>query len=62
MENIIDQVKQIATEADVITRKRLKVLLRDLLYSLEDDDDIVQRIGYLVSPLCFLFSLILTLA
>lgn len=49
MESIIDQIKQYASSADETSREGLAAALRRVLYSLEDDDDIVHRIGYLVS-------------
>ena len=51
MENIVQQVEQLITDASESTRKKLMIQLRDLSYSLEDDEDTVRRVGYLVSSL-----------
>lgn len=51
MEGIINQIKQFANAADVGTRDKLKTALRDAMYSLEDDDDVVRRVGYYAGPI-----------
>ena len=48
METIIDQINHFANTADEAARRKLGVLLRDISYSLDDDDNVVHRIGYLV--------------
>ena len=48
MDNIINQIKEFASSADETSREEFSAALRRVLYSLEDDDDIVHRVGYLV--------------
>ena len=48
MEQLLAQVKQLGSTLDDAARRKLRLALRDLAYSMEDDDDIVHRIAYLV--------------
>lgn len=48
MENIIDQIKSLAQDADEAGRRKILDGLRDLALSLETPQDTMQRISYLV--------------
>ena len=48
MDQLVAQVKQLGSTLDDAARRKLRLALRDLAYSMEDDDDIVHRIAYLV--------------
>lgn len=49
MDKIIEQIKQFASSADEASREEFLAALRRVSYSLEDDDDLVHRVAYLVS-------------
>jgi demethylsterigmatocystin 6-O-methyltransferase len=48
MEALIEQVRTVAKTADEKTRKEILNQLRDLSYSIESQDDTVQRYTYSV--------------
>ena len=48
METIIASVKQLAGNASETARRELIDQLRDLAYSLEESNDMIHRVGYLV--------------
>ena len=48
MEALTKHVKDIAATTDAAARQKLLVELRDLTYSIEDPDDTIERIRYLV--------------
>lgn len=48
MEALAKHVEELAATADVAARRNLLVTLRDLAYSIEDPQDTLNRIGYLV--------------
>ena len=49
MEALVRHVREIASTADAAARGELMVTLRDLAYSIEEPNDTLNRIGYLVS-------------
>lgn len=51
MESLLSQIKLLSTTADKAARRELMVALRDLAYSIEEPDDTIHRIGYLVRVL-----------
>lgn len=48
MEAALTAIKNFATAADETVRRKLMVTLHELAYSLEDSNDTVHRLGYLV--------------
>ena len=48
MEALTKHVEDLAATADAAARQNLLVELRDLAYSIEDPDDTLERIRYLV--------------
>ena len=48
MEALVKHVEELAATADAAARHKLLVELRDLAYSIEDPNDTLNRIGYLV--------------
>lgn len=49
MDNVLDQLRELASSRSGLVRQQLMATLHDLAYSLEDDNDVVHRFGYLVS-------------
>ena len=51
MEQVLDRVRQLSSSTDAAARKKLTVMLRDLAYSMEEANDTIDRISYMVESL-----------
>lgn len=49
MDAALDQIKQLASNIDASARQKLTLELMKVIHSLETPDDMLQRIGSLVS-------------
>ena len=49
MDSVLAQIKQLAENASEVTREKLLDQLRELTYTLESEDDIMQKLIYRVS-------------
>ena len=52
MDTLVNQVEKLAATADTGARQKILLTLRDLAYSIEEPEDTINRIGYLVSAVC----------
>jgi hypothetical protein len=48
MEAALETIKQLGSTADDAARRKLMKMLHELAYSMEDSNDTIHRIGYLV--------------
>lgn len=60
MEDILAQIKALASDADDVGRKRILQSLQELSYAIETPQDSMQRILYLVSTAALSLSLLTT--
>ena len=51
MEQALDRVRQLSSSTDAAARKKLTVMLRDLAYSMEEANNTIDRISYMVESL-----------
>lgn len=49
MEHVLDQLRELVSSQSSLVRQQLMATLHEVAYSLEDENDVVHRFGYLVS-------------